>query len=166
MSGSGLEGTVPTDFGQLTKLREVYLQNNRLTGTLPSELGFCTSTSIFTIGVNQLTGTVPSELGDLVSLGTSCVLLTSQCCACVCGCLAALRPLVDFCIWRKRKSNLLYAPPVGVVYSLLNGFCALHLCFVPTLHIYISIQIHSRLSDPTESIGRIDTTGPLSTQPA
>mmetsp|Transcript_107680 Transcript_107680/g.313280 ORF Transcript_107680/g.313280 Transcript_107680/m.313280 type:complete len:208 (+) Transcript_107680:367-990(+) len=60
-------GTIPTEFGELTKLTEMQLNSNSLTGHIPTELGACTGLTLLTVDSNTLNGALPSELGLLQS---------------------------------------------------------------------------------------------------
>ena len=42
LSGNELSGEIPTEFGNLPKLRELYLNKNGLGGEIPVELGILT----------------------------------------------------------------------------------------------------------------------------
>lgn len=46
------------------------LESNKLNGTIPTELGFLTKLKNLLMFKNELTGSVPSELGLLTALGT------------------------------------------------------------------------------------------------
>lgn len=60
----GYTGTIPTEFGLLTKFTESFiLEENSLTGPIPSELGMLTLlTKHFELSFNRLTGTIPTEV--------------------------------------------------------------------------------------------------------
>ena len=62
----GLTGAVPAEIGQLTALRELYLNRNRLT-SLPAEIGQLTSLRVLWLNGNRLTS-VPAEIGQLTAL--------------------------------------------------------------------------------------------------
>lgn len=62
--GNTLEGTIPTEYGQLTLMERFQLTNNLLDGSIPTELGlWVSSLTVFGIGRNGLTGRIPTELG-------------------------------------------------------------------------------------------------------
>ena len=63
-----MNGTIPEGLGQLTELRWLHLQENRLTGSIPPELGDLAHLEQLRLGINRLTGTVPIELGELAEL--------------------------------------------------------------------------------------------------
>ncbi|GJS00245.1 receptor-like protein kinase [Tanacetum coccineum] len=63
--GKRLTGTIPSSFGQLTKMSLLYLSENNLSGKIPPELGNCTSLLDLQLYTNQLEGSIPSELGML-----------------------------------------------------------------------------------------------------
>ena len=64
----GLNGTIPSELGNLTNLTDLRLGGNRLGGTIPSELGQLVNLTVLNLGENQLTGNIPDGLGNLVNL--------------------------------------------------------------------------------------------------
>lgn len=70
-------GTIPTEFGTLTKVTELNLGRNSLGGTIPTQLGSMTLVSTAGaewhgfLAANELTGSLPSEIGNLVNLADS-----------------------------------------------------------------------------------------------
>ena len=68
IASRGLLGTVPTELGNLTNLRELLLSVNNLTGAIPSELGNLSNLETLIMGNNNLTGEIPSALGNLTNL--------------------------------------------------------------------------------------------------
>jgi len=64
----GLSGNLPSELGNLTALRELYLQQNELTGQIPSTFGNLTNLEILNIKQNQINGYIPKELGNLINL--------------------------------------------------------------------------------------------------
>jgi len=60
-----VSGTIPTQFGSLTKLTEFLMENNTLSGTLPSQISSMASLEKFTVQDNQISGTLPENMGDL-----------------------------------------------------------------------------------------------------
>ena len=65
---SGLGGAIPSELGNLTNLKELYLESNLLRQSIPSELGNLENLEILSLQVNWLTGAIPSELGNLTNL--------------------------------------------------------------------------------------------------
>ena len=63
-----LTGNVPTQFGRLTRVREIAGGANTLSSRIPSELGLLSNPSSLFLGSNRLTGTVPPELASLPAL--------------------------------------------------------------------------------------------------
>ena len=57
-------GTIPTEFGQLTGLLDLWLNDNYLTGTVPTELRKLTSLLIVYLENNGFTGTLPMEFSQ------------------------------------------------------------------------------------------------------
>ena len=68
---NGLNGTIPSELGNLSNLTYLHLGSNSLTGTIPSELGNLTKLTAIYLYSNALTGTIPSELDSLTKLTTT-----------------------------------------------------------------------------------------------
>ena len=67
---NNLIGTIPSELGDLTNLRELALGFNQLSGSLPTELGNLTNLRFLDLRSNQLSGSIPTELGNLTNLRT------------------------------------------------------------------------------------------------
>lgn len=65
-----IDGSIPSEVWLLTQLNLLDLHTNNLTGSIPSELGLMGNMTILYLGNNGLTGFIPSELG----------LISSMCC--------------------------------------------------------------------------------------
>jgi len=68
LRSNGLDGSIPPELGNLTRLVVLYLHANRLSGPIPSELGNLSKLSRLFLNDNDLTGPIPSELGNLSKL--------------------------------------------------------------------------------------------------
>ena len=68
MSSEGIVGTIPSELGNLSNLRDLSLNGNQLTGGIPSELGNLANLQGLSLWGNQLTGVIPKELGSLANL--------------------------------------------------------------------------------------------------
>lgn len=68
LSSNNLTGSLPTELGSLTKLRQLLLGGNQLSGALPVELGSLANLTHLYLGYNRLTGAIPAELGSLTNL--------------------------------------------------------------------------------------------------
>lgn len=86
-----LYGTLPTTLGELTQLRDVYLDRNRFSGTIPTEVGYLSRLSArFSLWENHINGTIPTEIAALSTVGKKrrrsnlCALvrLDTSCCFC------------------------------------------------------------------------------------
>jgi Leucine-rich repeat (LRR) protein len=63
-----LNGSLPSELGNLTSLIEIDLVSNQLTGSIPPELGNLIGLTSLSLSWNQLTGSIPAELGNLINL--------------------------------------------------------------------------------------------------
>lgn len=70
LQDQGLDGTLPSEFGDLARLTRLQLTDNNLTGTLPPEIGRLGNLSVLGLGRNGLTGTFPREWTELANLST------------------------------------------------------------------------------------------------
>mmetsp|Transcript_2650 Transcript_2650/g.4035 ORF Transcript_2650/g.4035 Transcript_2650/m.4035 type:complete len:118 (+) Transcript_2650:3-356(+) len=68
LSSNRLNGTIPSELGNLMQLATLYLHNNTLTGEIPSEIGKLTQLTKLDLSFNQLNGIAPSELNLLPNL--------------------------------------------------------------------------------------------------
>jgi len=59
---------LPTQLGNLTNLRELYLDNNEFNGSLPAKISNLTNLGLLFLNNNQFSGSLPAELGDLTNL--------------------------------------------------------------------------------------------------
>jgi Leucine-rich repeat (LRR) protein len=65
---TGLIGPIPTELGRLSTLKDLDLSTNNLSSTLPSELGNLTLLNSLRLYENRLNGTIPPEVLALSSL--------------------------------------------------------------------------------------------------
>ncbi|MDE2887200.1 MAG: dockerin type I domain-containing protein [Gemmatimonadota bacterium] len=66
----GLQGRIPAELVDLTRLEVLSLGRNRLSGLIPPELGGLENLTELSLHLNQLTGPIPPELGNLSNLRT------------------------------------------------------------------------------------------------
>lgn len=63
-----LNGTIPSETGNLKELRSLILDDNNLTSTIPKEIGNLTNLEILYLRKNKLSGVLLKEIGDLKNL--------------------------------------------------------------------------------------------------
>uniref|UniRef100_A0A1J3FPW9 non-specific serine/threonine protein kinase n=1 Tax=Noccaea caerulescens TaxID=107243 RepID=A0A1J3FPW9_NOCCA len=68
VTGNRLSGPIPPQFGAISTLAEVNLENNLLTGPLPSNLGNLRSLGRLLLSANNFTGQIPESLSNLKNL--------------------------------------------------------------------------------------------------
>ena len=68
LSGNGLKGTIPREFGDLASLEHLDLSHNELAGPIPPQLGGLARLRILLFHDNSLEGALPPELGKLARL--------------------------------------------------------------------------------------------------
>ncbi|XP_073043655.1 uncharacterized protein [Primulina eburnea] len=67
--GCRIKGSIPQEMGNLTSLRDLYLDSNELTGFIPRTLGKLTGLVRVYLEYNKLGGYIPSDLCQLRNLG-------------------------------------------------------------------------------------------------
>ncbi|XP_017984322.1 PREDICTED: probable LRR receptor-like serine/threonine-protein kinase At3g47570 [Theobroma cacao] len=68
LSYNHLEGSIPTEIGNLTMLNGLYLGKNNLEGEIPWQLGNLTLLTDLDCASNKFTGRLPNEIGNLQHL--------------------------------------------------------------------------------------------------
>ncbi|KAK9116818.1 hypothetical protein Sjap_015765 [Stephania japonica] len=68
LSFNDLIGSLPRSIGQLRSLLVLYLSGNRLTGSIPTTIGNMLNLSQLHLSSNQLVGSLPQSIGQLKSL--------------------------------------------------------------------------------------------------
>ena len=69
LNSNSLTGEIPSELGDLSRLRRLYLYSNSLTGEIPPELGDLSNLTSLDLYSNSLTGEIPLDFLDLSSLG-------------------------------------------------------------------------------------------------
>jgi len=64
----GLNGTIPDEIGNLTKLKQLGLKSNNFNGEIPESIGKLTNLTQLSLGDNMLNGSLPESLGNLSKL--------------------------------------------------------------------------------------------------
>ena len=70
LPSNGLAGPVPSQLGDIRRLRVLYLDENSLTGPIPPSLGTLYNLETLSLRSNNLSGPIPPQLGDMVGLAT------------------------------------------------------------------------------------------------
>jgi hypothetical protein len=68
LGDNNLQGHLPPELGNLSRLDRLILNNNQLSGPIPQELGNLSHLSTLNFSDNQLTGHIPPQLGNLTHL--------------------------------------------------------------------------------------------------
>lgn len=72
LDNDGFLGTIPTEIGELDKLRHFLARgndvSNRFSGTLPTQIGKLKNVNTFAIPDNRISGTIPDQIGDMTIL--------------------------------------------------------------------------------------------------
>lgn len=63
-----LNGSLPGQIGNLTSLRELWINSNLLSGPIPPQIGTLSSLESLQAYANEFSGTIPSEIGNLSNL--------------------------------------------------------------------------------------------------
>jgi Leucine-rich repeat (LRR) protein len=71
--GNAIKWSIPTTIGKLSKLSILY--GGSLGGTIPTEIGNCTSLKELVLNGDDLESTIPTEIGMLKNLGTYFVIM-------------------------------------------------------------------------------------------
>jgi Leucine-rich repeat (LRR) protein len=70
LSNNRLHHGVPTQIGRMLALKTLYLDNNKLTGSLPAVLGSLSNLETLRLQNNHISGTMPAEVCDLKEAGS------------------------------------------------------------------------------------------------
>ena len=65
---NGISKSIPAEIGKLQKLETLFLANNDFSGTIPPEIGQLGNLKTLLLQENALTGTIPPQLGQLSNL--------------------------------------------------------------------------------------------------
>ncbi|RWR97274.1 MDIS1-interacting receptor like kinase 2-like protein [Cinnamomum micranthum f. kanehirae] len=63
-----INGSIPSEIGILTNLRELRLSNNQISGSIPPSLGNLSNLVTLVVNENELSGPIPQEIGNLTKL--------------------------------------------------------------------------------------------------
>jgi len=67
LPSNGLEGAIPSSFGDLRYIEFLNLNYNKISGSIPSGLGNMTKMTNLLLMGNTLTGSIPAEITNLTS---------------------------------------------------------------------------------------------------
>lgn len=68
LNNNSLNGTIPSEIGDLIHLTNLQMVSNELSGSIPVEIGNLTSLTHLNLSLNELSGSIPDEIGNLSSL--------------------------------------------------------------------------------------------------
>ncbi|KAL3729683.1 hypothetical protein ACJRO7_026766 [Eucalyptus globulus] len=68
LQNNSFHAKIPPHFGRLFRLQKLHLNNNSFSGQIPSNLSYCSNMLILNLGFNMLKGNLPTELGSLSKL--------------------------------------------------------------------------------------------------
>src|SRR5262249_36543839 len=68
LSLNDIEGALPPEIGNLTKLRDLSLYGNSFSGAIPKELGRLTGLNYLLLSYNAFRGAIPSEIKSMTGL--------------------------------------------------------------------------------------------------
>ena len=68
LTSRGLRGTLPSELGALSNLRQFDVAFNTLSGPLPAEIANMQALQVFVVSFNSISGTIPPSLGNQSSL--------------------------------------------------------------------------------------------------
>ena len=78
-----VEGTLPTELGQLVAIEKMWLYSTEISGDVPTELGRLFNLDVLNIQDTNIIGTVPESLCDIETFLFDC---SEQLCGCECQC--------------------------------------------------------------------------------
>lgn len=68
LQGNQLSGSIPAAIGDLKQVEQLFLNDNMLSGNIPAETGNLSQLAELVISRNQLSGNIPAEIGKLSHL--------------------------------------------------------------------------------------------------
>ncbi|PRP81463.1 LRR receptor-like serine/threonine-protein kinase GSO2-like [Planoprotostelium fungivorum] len=68
LEANAITGTIPDSLCQLTLLTDLHLDNNQLTGSIPTCIGNLNQVTDLILNGNQLTGSIPDSIGNLAAV--------------------------------------------------------------------------------------------------
>ncbi|KAH9325377.1 hypothetical protein KI387_005555 [Taxus chinensis] len=63
-----IKGSIPSSIGNLRRLKQLYLENNKLTGIIPPSIGKLTQLQTLSLNGNRFVGPIPDGIGELRQL--------------------------------------------------------------------------------------------------
>ncbi|KAL3729718.1 hypothetical protein ACJRO7_026815 [Eucalyptus globulus] len=68
LQNNSFHAKIPPHFGRLFRMQKLRLNNNSFSGQIPSNLSYCSNLLLLNLGFNMLKGNLPIELGSLSKL--------------------------------------------------------------------------------------------------
>ncbi|KAH7691824.1 Non-specific serine/threonine protein kinase protein [Dioscorea alata] len=97
--GKNLRSIIPSELGNLTRLKTLWLSQNQISGSIPTSFAKLRDMNLLTISknFNRLSGSIPNEIGNLVSL-TSFDITDNQIIGLILPSLGSLKSLIGLAL--------------------------------------------------------------------
>ena len=68
LSGNNISGSIPIEIGNLSELRKLSLDDNNISGSIPTEIGNFSQLQSLALYNNSISGSIPTEIGNCLNL--------------------------------------------------------------------------------------------------